>query len=185
MTNDDQILDTFPLKDRDALETRFEGEVLLYAPSTQEAVLLNTAAIAIWDRCDGGTSLDALIGDDPHVPQIIAGLARRGLLRGISERVLEAQLSRRGFLRATAAVAVGAGAVPMLQSAPLPAALAASSGMPHGGSQPPKTQHPVGGTPPEQTTGVRTGQPANSTGIVSLPTTGGNAISATQTDPYG
>jgi hypothetical protein len=113
---------------------RLHGELCIYEWTTKTVHALNPSAARIWEMCDGGTSIDAMIAAlradadpsaaDAIVQHALREFARAGLLDSDAAGSLPAALSRRALLRRIGTAA----AIPIVTSIAVPAPLAAQSG---------------------------------------------------------
>ncbi|MHC5115158.1 MAG: PqqD family protein [Planctomycetota bacterium] len=86
-----------PTRRDDVVVEAFDDDLVFSHPRTGVIVHLNPAAIEIWERCDGVTTIDDIIahlarGDDvdaetvrDDVEQVIVALAELGFFRDLAE----------------------------------------------------------------------------------------------------
>jgi len=89
------MVEIVPLKKIDIRETPLDGGVVLYNPRTDEAHLLNPAAMVVWECCTGEHTLETIArllryvfrleGDlGPEVDTLVQHLREMGLLSLVS-----------------------------------------------------------------------------------------------------
>ena len=54
-------LDAIPIKNPLVSESKEDGEVILYSPNSESAVILRDTSLIIWALCDGESSVSELI----------------------------------------------------------------------------------------------------------------------------
>jgi hypothetical protein len=81
-----------PLRRHGAAAVELDDNVALYDELSQLLILLNTSAAAVWERCDGATTLNAMVRElaaahpadadviEEDVRQTVGKLAELGLL---------------------------------------------------------------------------------------------------------
>lgn len=117
------------------LTTELEEEVVVYDPETKHAHSLNRTALAVWNHCDGQTSLADLqqrVSADVGAPITDAAiwLALRKLERAhlLAERIGSSEpMTRRQMLGKAGRLGAAAVAAPVVVSALVPVAAAAAT----------------------------------------------------------
>lgn len=112
----------FPRKEPHIVEAQAGDDVVLYDTTSHRAFSLEPEAATVWQRCDGQTPADEVVGTDPDARNILGSLSAANLVSGMSTDV-----SRRRFMKATGVAVAGAVALPFLHSVVVPTAAHASS----------------------------------------------------------
>ncbi len=128
----------------DLLTTHLEEEVVVYDPERKQAHSLNRTALAVWNQCDGQTSLAELqrrVSAEVGAPiseaallSAVEKLERAHLLVG--KLVSTDPVTRRQVLRTAGRMGAAAVAAPIVVSALVPVAAAAVSCSTIGGARP-------------------------------------------------
>ena len=108
------------------LSERVGNELVVYDEVTGTAHSLSSEATAVWERCDGSSSL-AEIASQLGLPQMIVGRAVDDL-QNVDLLIEERGYTRRDAGKRFAAVGGGALAAPLLYSVAVPSAALAVSG---------------------------------------------------------
>ena len=81
-----------PLRNPDIVGRKEEKEALLFDPSNGNMLCINTTGMSIWDLCDGGNSIDAIVSKIEEEYDIAAEQASEDSIKFLE--VLE----KKGFL---------------------------------------------------------------------------------------
>lgn len=112
----------------DLVVTQLDNELLVYDTVSNQAFCLNETAAAIWDRCDGSSTLDDIaseVGLDRQLVALsISDLGHRDLLAGPIDIPRPNGVTRRRILSAAAVAAL---TIPVILSVVAPAAAQAAS----------------------------------------------------------
>jgi hypothetical protein len=113
------------------IEVAAGDDRLLYDEALHRAYCLKATITAVWDQCDGETRVDQMIGaDNGTIRHALAQLTNDGLITGMPVSDPLSALSRRTFMRASGAAAVGLVLASTIESIVIPTPAAAASAFP-------------------------------------------------------
>jgi hypothetical protein len=117
------------------LSTNLDDEVVVYDPQRKQAHSLNRTAVAVWNHCDGSTSIDELrrlaseeVGHQLDMPGVWLALRKLERAHLLTERINDTSpMTRREMLGKAGRFGAAAMATPLIASALVPVAAAAAS----------------------------------------------------------